>query len=305
MIINTSGPRLLHGTVCVPSLTVASRLYVDLLEQNIVERGFISAEEARAWQAPATEGASFMVLQPASGVPVYLRLIEQPTPSASLASYEPGKHYGWSALELTVENADAVHERLVEANKLIIAAPIIAAPKKLAFTDNLYPMQARGPGGEALYLNEVRGNLPSSDLPMAQCWVDQLFIAVMGCRSREATLDFYNGLLSTTTSGTWDIEYSVINLAFGLPASTTHMLSTVADGRTVLFEIDQYPAAASAAPQDEDALTPGICSIGIRVAAPPAAAWLTPPTVRTNAPYFGATVGVVRGPDDELTELIW
>lgn len=65
------GPRLLHGTVCVPSLDAALVLYVDLLEQNIVERGVVSGHEANAWQAPKSAGARSAVLQP-------LPLTEQP-----------------------------------------------------------------------------------------------------------------------------------------------------------------------------------------------------------------------------------
>ncbi|MBL0123674.1 MAG: hypothetical protein IPP88_13425 [Betaproteobacteria bacterium] len=294
---NSTRARLFCGTVCVPSLDAALALYVDLLEQNVVEQAVVSGEEALAWQAPAVLGARSAVLQPPSGAKIYLRLVEQATP----AGYHPGRHFGWSALELTVASADKAHARLVKAG-----TPIIAPPKELSFTDKLYPMQARGTGGEAIYLNEVRGNLPTSDLPMAKCWVDQLFIAVMGCRRREDTLTFYNALLGTGTGGTWDIEYSVLNQAFDLPSGTTHVLSTVSDDRTVLFEIDQYPKAAMARPQDRGALVPGICNIGIRVESPPAGAnWLVPPAVRANAPYFGATVGVVRGPDGELTELIW
>jgi hypothetical protein len=40
-------------------------------------------------------------------------------------------------------------------------------------------------------------------------------------------------------------------------------------------------------------------------AAPTNTVWLSPPAVRSHAPYFGAKVGVVRGLDGELTELIW
>lgn len=291
------GPRLFHGTVCVPLMEPALALYVDLLEQRIVERGTLSADEAQAWHAPGAVGARSVVLQPPSGAPVYLRLIEQTVP----AGYLPGRHYGWAALELTVESADAVHARLAAAG-----ITIIAPPKELSFTDKLYPMQARGPGGEAIYLNEVRGNLPDSDLPMAKCWVDQLFIAVMGCRNRAASLVFYNSLLGTGIGGTWDIPYSVINQAFGLPPNTSHMLSTVSDDRIVLFEIDQYPSAALLCRQNTDALVPGICAIGVCVSAPPRdALWLSPPTIRAHAPYRGATVGVIRGPDGELTEFIW
>ena len=292
-----SGPRLAHGAVCVPSVEDALRLYRDVFEQTLVHSGVVGAAEAAAWQAPALAGARSAVLQPPSGAPVYLRLIEQANPTVG---YRPGTHYGWAALELSVKDADAMYAKLQT-----VGTPIIAPPKPLSFTDMLYPMQARGPGGEAIYLNEVRGDLPSSDLPMANCWVDRLFIAVMGCRDMRASLAFYQALLGTTTGGEWEMPYSVMNLAFGLPATTAHKLATVADRRTVLFEADQYPSAATACPQPVGGLPQGVAMIGVRVdRLPVAATWISPPMQRAEAPYFGATVGVVRGLDGELTELV-
>jgi hypothetical protein len=293
-----AGPRLAYGTVCVPSMEDALALYEGLFEQRIVLRTTVTTSEAAAWRAPALAGAQSVVLQPPSGVPVYLRLIEQADPPA----YKPGTHYGWAALELSVKSADEMYTRLQSAK-----TPIIAPPKALSFTDKLYPMQARGPGGEAIYLNEVRGDLPSSDLPMAKCWVDQLFIAVMGCRNMAASLDFYHALLDTATGGQWEMPYSVINAAFELPATTAHKLATVSDKRTVLFEVDQYPAIATVRPQPKHGLPQGVSMIGVRMNAPPAGAvqWLLAPVRRDVAPYFGATVGVVRGLDGELVELIW
>lgn len=292
-----SGPRLALGTVCVPNVDAALQLYAGLLEQDIIADTMVDANEALSWQAPVLANARSVVLQPPSKAPVYLRLIEQLNPR----NYKPGTHFGWAALELSVKSADDIFQRLLKAG-----TPIIAPPKPLSFTDKLYPMQARGPGGEAIYLNEVRGNLPSSDLPMAECWVDKLFIAVMGCRDMAASLNFYNELLGTSIGGQWEMPYSVINAAFGLPAATAHKLSTVADGRTVLFEADHYPIEATARPQVDGGLPQGVSMIGVRMSQPPKnAQWLVPPSSRIYAPYFGATVGVIRGPDGELLEIIW
>ena len=281
----------------MPNIDDALKLYGDLFEQNIIAEGAVSLAEAIAWGAPLMTGLRSVVLQTPSGAQVFTRLIEQIDPP----NYRPGTHFGWAALELSVKSADQMYAKLLAAG-----TPIIAAPKPLSFTDKLYPMQARGPGGEAIYLNEVRGNLPSSDLPIATCWVDKLFIAVMGCRDMAASLDFYNALLGTTTGGQWEMPYSVINAAFGLSTDTAHKLATVADGRTVLFEADHYPNAATARPQRTGGLPQGVAMIGVRVDTPPAdAQWLVPPAMRPDAPYSGAMVGVVRGLDDELLEIVW
>lgn len=291
-----TGPGLAHGTVCVPDLNEALALYRDVFEQRVLSDDRVMEAEAAAWSAPTIAGSRTVVLQPPSGAPVYLRLIEQQLPPR----YKPGTHLGWAALEISVKSADAMYERLQARG-----TPIIAAPKPLPFTDNLYPMQARGPGGEALYLNEVRGPLPGMDLPIAKCWVDQLFIVVKGCRSMSESLSCYHAWLQTATGGEWEMPYQVINLGFGLAADTKHKLATVADGQTVLFEMDQYPAQATAAPANVGGLATGISVIGVAVKKLPRdAPWLIAPAKRLHAPYFGATVGVLRGPDGELLELI-
>jgi hypothetical protein len=73
----------------------------------------------------------------------------------------------------------------------------------------------------------------------------------------------------------------------------------------VLFEVDQYPSTASAAAALPGCLPAGVAMIGVRVARLPArAAYISPPARRAHAPYFGAQVGVLRGPDGEWVELI-
>ena len=290
-------PRLTHGSVCVPNMQSALQLYRDLLQQTVIADSQVTSAEALAWDAPNAAFARSVVLQPPSGKPVYLRLIERPKPKQN---YKPGTHLGWAALELTVENADSLHQRLIDAN-----IPIIGAPKALAFTDKLSPMQALGPGGEALYLNEVRGDLLSSDLPMAHCWVDELFITIIGAKNREKTVDFYNDLLGTKNGGMWEIEYGVINRAFDLLSTTKHALSTCNDGSIVLFEVDHFPDVATPKPCDEGDLCAGVSIVGLAVDSFPANAnWLTPPATRADAPYFGAMVGVLRGLDGEMVELV-
>ena len=113
-------PQLAHGTVCVPNIEAALALYRDVFEQNVIHIGEVTQSEATAWQTPKLIGAKSVVLQPPSGAPVYLRLIEQPDP----LGYKPGTHFGWAAIELSVKSADDMYARLQT-----LGTPIIAAPK--------------------------------------------------------------------------------------------------------------------------------------------------------------------------------
>jgi catechol 2,3-dioxygenase-like lactoylglutathione lyase family enzyme len=292
-------PRLAHAIIVVPDLDAAQGLYCDQLEQQLLETTRVSETEAGAWDAPALVDARCATLCPpvtSERHPrVVLRLIEQ---KHWPANYRPGCHHGWAALELSVQSADRLHERLVSHG-----VPIIAPPKPLSFTNNLYPMQARGPGGEALYLNEVRGDLPDSDLPRAGCWVDRLFIAVLACADVGRSELFYQQLLAIENKGDWLIPYQTINSAFALPIDTRHAIKALGHGREVMLELDQYPTAARPLIKPPGGLPFGVAVLGFEVGRLPSE-WSKGVQKRLVAPYQGRSVAVVKGPDGELTELV-
>ena len=90
-----------------------------------------------------------------------------------------------------------------------------------------------------------------------------------------------------------------------LPISTKHALSTCNDGRIVLFEVDHFPASATPKPCDTGELCAGVCVVGIAVDRfPDHAEWLETPVIRASSPYNGALVGVMRGLDGELLEMV-
>ena len=63
------------ATLTVSSLEGSKSLYCDWLDYQCVEQGFISKELAASWDAPKTTGQPYVVLQPASGAQVYIRMI--------------------------------------------------------------------------------------------------------------------------------------------------------------------------------------------------------------------------------------
>src|SRR5687768_8920957 len=98
-------------TVTTPDLDAIERAYNQYLEYQTVERGVVDAETAAGWGAPAAQGAAILIMQPKSGAPTYLRFVQQETP----AGYGMYKSYGWNAIEIIVQDPDAVHERLKTA----------------------------------------------------------------------------------------------------------------------------------------------------------------------------------------------
>jgi catechol 2,3-dioxygenase-like lactoylglutathione lyase family enzyme len=132
-------------------------------------------------------------------------------------------------------------------------------------------MQMLGRGREMIYLNEVRADTPTSDLPRAGSPVDRIFIVILATPDRAATLAWYQDKLGLEEGGTYTIPYTMISHAFGLPADTLHGLSMAQKGRMPIVEIDDYPAEA---------------------------------TARATAPGMLRRTATVRGPVGELLELV-
>jgi catechol 2,3-dioxygenase-like lactoylglutathione lyase family enzyme len=66
-------------TLLVPDVQAVERAYQQVLDYQTVERGHVAADQAASWGAKALAGRDFVVLQPSSGEPVYLRMIETDT----------------------------------------------------------------------------------------------------------------------------------------------------------------------------------------------------------------------------------
>ena len=294
----------LHGhiaasTVTAPDLRTAEAFYRDVLGYAPAHRGRIAAPLAAAWGAPAQAGTRYVALAPTSGRMGIVRLVERIEPPKP---YRPVGTFGWLALEITVQDADALHRRLADDSRVEILGP----PRELEFTDRIYPMQAVGPAGEVLYLNEVRGSLPDYDLPIAESFVDQVFIVVLAAPDLDAALAHYVDPLGFTPGNEYNVPYSVINQAFSLPDDTPHRLSMACVGRRVAVEIDQYPQGTEERPCAEGALPPGLAMVSFTTERRIADLdhLVGPPVERRESPYGGRLAAVTLGAAGERIELI-
>ncbi|MCH8489782.1 MAG: hypothetical protein LAT81_07595, partial [Oceanicaulis sp.] len=66
------------ATLTVADLDAAEALYRDYLDYSTVSRGTLGADLAEAFDAAKSASARSLVMAPASGVEIYLRLVEQP-----------------------------------------------------------------------------------------------------------------------------------------------------------------------------------------------------------------------------------
>lgn len=289
--------RILCGTATTPDLHAALGDYRDTLGLSVLEQGALPVDLATSWGTPASTGARYAVLQPASGTRAYLRLVEQPVPD----DFVPVRTYGWAAFEITVQDVFGWPVKIADS-----AFEIIGEPKEIPGLPYFVAMQVHGPGREMLYFNETRSVTPSSDLPFAASAMDHIFIVILAAPDREAALDWYRARLGLDIGDTYTIAYSMINNAFGLPDDHQSSLTMVQNGRMPIVEIDDYPAQTQVRRADPGCLPPGNSLVTLMVDSLDALDldWVSPPARLTGPLYNGARAATVVGPAGELLELV-
>ena len=269
-----------------------------MLGLDLVEQGVLPAELATSWGCPANTGAAYAVLRPASGAPCWFRLVEQPPHPA----FRPTTTYGWAAFETTVENVwrwpDALPEDLFT---------IVGPPKKLENVAPAFiPMQALGPGGEMVYLNQVLADMADTDLPRAASPVDRIFITVLASPDREASIAWYADRLGLERGADYTLPYSMINKAFDLAPETQTTITMVKHARMPIVEVDDYPAAATPRARHDGMLPPGnaLVTLAVRDLDACTADWLMPPVAREGEIYEGRRAATAIGAAGELVECV-
>lgn len=288
--------RIIGGLIATPDLDAALTDYRDHLGLTLAEHGPVPPALAESWGASAVAGARMATLQPASGAPCFLRLVEQPLPP----SFRPTRTFGWNAYEITVQDVFGWPQRLGGSG-----FEIVGPPKEIAGLPYFVAMQMLGRGREMIYLNEVRSNTPTSDLPKAASPADHIFIVILGTPDRAATMRWYQERLGLDAGGTYTIEYTMINKAFGLPPGTQSTISMLQKERMPIIEVDGYPAAAL--PRDTAAgyLPPGNALVTLAIDSLDRDLTLLAPPVRHDGPFYaGRRAATVRGPAGELLELV-
>ncbi|MBS0503616.1 MAG: hypothetical protein JSS55_07385 [Proteobacteria bacterium] len=288
--------RIIGGLVTTPDLGAALGDYRDRLGFDLIEEGLVPPELAASWGAPAIAGARVAVLQPKSGARCFVRLVEQPLPP----DFRPTRTFGWNAYEITVQDVFGWPDRLAGSG-----FDIVGPPKEIEGLPYFVAMQMLGRGREMIYLNEVRCDTPTSDLPKARSPVDHIFIVILAVPDREAALRWYQERLGVEAGGTYTIEYTMINKAFGLSTGTQSTISMLQKGRLPIVEVDGYPAAATPRAIDPGRLPPGNALVTLAVDHLPAdLPYIASPASRTGPFYDGRRTATVRGPAGELLELV-
>ena len=230
------GPTL-TGTLVAKDLRATVQAYCDYLYTSVYEDTVISAAQAKLWGKPKLEGTAIVTLCSPSGFP-WLRIISNP----DVIPAKPFLELGWMALEVLVQDVDALHTRLQDS-----PFTIYRAPANLDVSEDIRAMQVIGPAGEVLYLTQVKADVPPFDLPRAQCAVDRLFIPVSSCLRRAAALKVYADL-GAKRSWSFDTRLGSVNKAHGLTPELRHPVATVQLAGQCMVEIDQLGVATARPP---------------------------------------------------------
>ncbi len=285
-------------TLLVTQLAAVEGPYRDELGYRPVHRGVISAGQSSLWAAPDLAGKSFVILQPASGRPVYLRMIEDP----AAVMPEAGTTHGWNAIESVVQDPDAL-VRQFEGSAFQVVGP----PRDLwSAPDAPRAMQAIGPAREFLYFTRVIPSGMSIPVSQAATPVDRVFIMVVGGPSMTVLQDFYGRKLGLAVGEASAWQITVLSRALGLPAGTTYPLAVAALPKEFLVELDEYPREAMPRTVRTGSLPPGpaMVTFAVRELDDFQLEWRSPPARIAEFPYSGQEAGVTVGPAGEWIELV-
>ena len=185
---------------------------------------------------------------------------------------------------------------------------VVGPPKRVDGFTSFIPMQAYGPNGEVLFLNQVEHSDEDTDLPSANEEVGEIFIVVLASPDREASAMEYRNRLRMAEGATHQLRYGLINRAFGFPMDTQQTITMVQNGRRPFLQVDQYPATAQPRPVAVDSLPMGNAMVSVLVDTLPEPAseqgLVGTVSGEQSCVYGGRRAQIVRGVAGELLEMI-
>lgn len=278
-------------TISVLNLGSVEDAYKDHLNYKTVDHGALTAEIAETWNAEKMTGSKYLIMQPSSNEPVYLRFIENPTTKKHAAMTT----HGWNATELLVKDPDTLAKQLADSPFTIIGPPkdLWAAPNAPR------AMQVRGPAGEVLYLTR------NHDFTF-NAFVDRAFIMVLAGPSMADLNDYYSNKMGLGVGTVMQFPITAVSRAQNLSSDTTYPLAIATISPQFLIELDEYPETAGPRPVTDGFLPPGTAMVTFEVHDLDAfdIDWRATPRSLHGLPYGGRRTAVTMGPAGEWIELI-
>lgn len=294
--------RFRFATIGAPDLEELAQCYTRWLGYQVVARGRVAAELAQSWDAPRSADAPFLVMAPEDGGDVFIRAVQIPP----AADYVPLTSFGWNAIEIIVDDLEAL-------SRALAASPfrILNGPAPLASMPSIHAMQVLGPAREVLYLTSETGDRTTSLLPKPTAPVGPPFILVLGGPDFAAMHRWYVDRFALKQRPLRQSRAKVIQNAQQLGDDETYPMTTVglAD-HGFLIELDGYLTGpgrrTGPRPQAPGQLPPGPASASFVVAdLSPFAGLARGPVVAPSGLGYGTGRSAsLIGPAGERIELI-
>ncbi len=283
-------------TYRVPDLAASRNAALKFFDYQVASEATLAPMLACTWGASENVDVACTLLQPASGQPFYIRLIQAP----DIEGYAPLKTLGWNATELLVTDVHGLANSLTQS-----PFEIIGGPRDLMNNGTAIALQVLGPGRELYYLTEVNGRPMQRTYGRAESPVDRAFIVVLGASDHAATRAFYEPFSQGVTRPR-QFAVRVLSDAHGLdPETTKYKLGAACLPEQFRIEIDEYPASAGKRVYRAGEFPPGLGMVSFTTASLDSLPLIGSVAVGPDeAPYFGNRFTRFSGPDGEWIEAI-
>lgn len=299
--ITSADPLLLRhkvATFTASDLRQVAQQYDRWLDYKVRERGRVPRTLAASWGAPRAAGRAYILMSPDAAPDVFIRVVRAPAARA----YRPMMSFGWNAIEIIVDNPDALRERLRGS-----PFEVIGEPAPLGSYPSIRAFQVKGTAGEVLYLTAETGDRSKSMLPPPNGPVGRVFIMVVSGPDIEKQLDWYSGTFAMPRAAVRQRTVGVLQRAQGLSADATLPLTTLRLAKPGnLVELDGYSQQAGPRVVAPNELPPGVAMASFTVKSLDGLnlSFILPPGLYPGVAYSGHRSATVRGPAGELVELI-
>jgi len=287
-------------TMLVTNLNVTEEAYDEYLDYELVSQGVVDESLAEVWGAEGMVGHPYIVMQPSSGEPVYLRFIEE----EEKMNYRPMGTHGWNSTEILVQNPDQLATELESSPFEIIGMPYDLYPTP----DAPRAMQVLGPSDEVLYLTRIIPEGSGFNLGSAQSYVDRVFIMVLGGPSMEALQDYYKTSFGMPVTEASDWTIGVLSRMNDLPDDSVFPLALVEFEENFLIELDEWNNGDIFESREvkEGHLPPSTSMVSFSTTSIDQinVEWKHEPQQIDVFPYNGSKVGVTVGIAGEWIEII-
>jgi catechol 2,3-dioxygenase-like lactoylglutathione lyase family enzyme len=286
-------------THCVSHLDKEIEIWATYLDYALIERGELSQQLCRAWDATAEAGRRYAVMQPASGAAVYIRFIE----TGDRVGYWPPVTWGWNATEILVTDPDALAVKLNGSPIRRFGGPadLYHQPKAPR------AIQTLSESGAMLYFTRIQPGGSRYGLHGAKTFVDRVFNVVLGGPSLDELRHFYAHTLGLRVGEPMMFTMTLAAQACNASPDTPFPICVAPlRARNSILELDEYPENSTPRPRDPGCIPGGMSMVSFSVASLelPQLNPRARPVSITGAPYDGGRVAVVEGPAGEWLELI-